>query len=104
MSLSSHSAKAGARLLRGVLGLVGFAAQQVRLWHGDDVVAGIDEVPLAGAAAGQFGEQKKPGAAEILQRSAAAERRMALLERKHVARVIDAGAGKRSDRSRRDRI
>src|ERR1700710_157069 len=87
-------------LLRGVLGLVGFAAQQVWLRHGDDVVAGIDEVDFAGDDAGQFGEQIEPGAAEVLQRHAAAERRRALLERKHIARVVDAGAGERTDRAR----
>ena len=79
-------------------------AQRVGMRHGDDVVAGIDEVDFAGDAGGKIREQIKPGAAEIVERHAAMQRRMALLEGEHGARVADAGAGQRADRSRRNRV
>ena len=52
--------------------------QLFRPRHRDDVVAGIDIVDLAGDAARQIRQQIERGAAELIQRHAAAERRMLL--------------------------
>jgi len=72
--------------------------------HCDDVVAGIDEVDFAGDAGGEIREQIKPRAAEVFQRHAAVQRRMALLEGEHGAGVADPRTRKGADRSRRNRI
>ena len=72
--------------------------------HRDDVVAGIDIMDFAGDAAGQIRQQIQRRAAEFVERHAAAERRMLLLEREHRAGIADPGARQRADRPRRDRI
>jgi hypothetical protein len=48
--------------------------QRVRLRHGDDVVAGIDEMDFAGDAGRQIRQEIQASAAQFLQRDAAAER------------------------------
>ena len=80
------------------------AFQLFRARHRDDVVAGIDIVDFAGDAARQIRQQIQRRAAELIQRHAAAERRMLLLEREHRARIADAGAGQRADRPGGNRI
>src|SRR5579883_416239 len=72
--------------------------------HGDDVVAGIDEVDFAGDAGREIGQKIKPGAAELVERYAAMQRRMTLLESEHRARVADTGARQGADWARGDRI
>ena len=59
---------------------------------------------FAGDAARQVRQQIQRRAAEFIQRHAAAERRMLLLERKHRARIADAGARQRADRAGRNRV
>ena len=78
--------------------------ERVGMRHGDDVVAGIDEMDVAGDAGRQIRKQIERGAADLLERHAAPQRRVALLESEHLARIADAGAGERADRPRRDRI
>ena len=56
--------------------------------HGDDVVAGIDEVDVAGDAGRQIRKKVERSAADLVERDTAAQRRMALLEAEHRARVI----------------
>ena len=43
-------------------------AQGVRMRHGDDIIAGIDEVNFAGHAGRKVGEKIEPGAAEVVER------------------------------------
>src|SRR4249919_4074340 len=81
-----------------VVASLAIAAQRLRVRHGDDVVAGIDEVDFAGHAGGEVGQQVERGAAELVEGDAAMQRRMPLLEGEHHARVADAGAGERADR------
>src|SRR4029077_21028653 len=57
--------------------------QGVRMRHGNDIIAGIDKVNFAGDAGRKVGEKIEPGAAEVVERNAAMQRRVALLERKH---------------------
>src|SRR5215470_2736891 len=70
--------------------------------HGDDIVAAIDKMNLAGDARREVRKQVESSTAEFIERHAAVQRRMALLECEHEARIRDAGARKRTDRSRRD--
>src|SRR5262249_58583247 len=72
-----------ATLLRGVLRGRILGAQVVRLRHRDDVVAGVDEMHLAGDAGREVGQKVKPGAAELVQGHAALERRVLLLVGEH---------------------
>src|ERR1700688_3888971 len=74
--------------------------QGIGVRHGDDIVAGIDEMDLAGDAAREIREQIKSGAAEIVKAPPASERGVPLLEREHHARIADPGAGQRADRPR----
>ena len=83
---------------------VAVAFRLFRPRHRDDVVAGIDEVDFAGDAAGEIRQQIQRRAAELVERDAAAERRMLLLEGEHRARIADAGAGQRADRAGRNRV
>ena len=80
------------------------AAQLVRPRHRDDVVAGIDEMDLAGDAAGQIRQQIKRGAAELVERDAAAAAANASAGTRTCARIADAGAGQRADRAGRNRV
>ena len=57
--------------------------ERVRMRHGDDVIAGIDEMNFAGDAGREVGKKIKSGAAEFVERYAAMQRRMPLLEREH---------------------
>ncbi len=97
-------------LLRRVLGGVAIAIrlaavlQRGGLWHGDDVVAGIDEVDVAGHAGGQIGEEIECRAADLVEGHAAAQGRVPLLEGEHLPCLADAGAGQRADRASGDRI
>ena len=72
--------------------------------HGDDVVAGIDEVDVAGHAGREIGQQIERGTADLVERHAAAQRRMTLLEREHETRIADPGARERADRAGRDGV
>src|SRR4029077_12242490 len=78
--------------------------ERVGLRHGDDVVSRINEVNLAGDAARKVGQEVKPSTTQFLEGHAAAERRISLLEREHVTRVGNTGAGERADRASRDRV
>src|ERR1700730_18799012 len=89
-------------LLRCVLGDGGlvrrsFVLERGRMRHGDDVVAGIDEVDVAGDAGGEVREQIERGTTDLVQRHAPAQGRVALLEGEHLPRVADAGTGQRAD-------
>src|SRR5262245_11174962 len=95
-----------ASLLRCVLGdsaLVrrGFVLERGGMRHSDDVVAGIDEVDIAGDAGGEVREQIERGTPDLVQRHAPAQWRVALLEGEHLPRVADAGTGQRADRPSR---
>src|SRR5262249_19318606 len=68
-------------------------AQRVRVRHGDDVIAAVDEMDFSSHAGRQVGEQVQRGAAKFLQRHPAMERRMPLLKGKHRARIPDASTG-----------
>src|SRR5438270_11109983 len=74
-------------LLRGVVGGLTAASlkvetlERVGVRHGDDVVARVDEVNVAGDAARKVREQIERGSADLVERYAAAERRVPLLER-----------------------
>ena len=59
---------------------------------------------LAGDARRQVRQQVQTCAAQFLQRHAAAERRVFLLEGEHIARVGNAGAGQRADGPCRDGV
>src|SRR5262245_49354459 len=58
----------------------GLVFERGRMRHGDDIVAGIHEVDLAGDAGREVGEEIERGAPDLVERDAAAQRRMALLE------------------------
>src|SRR5262245_1394834 len=94
----SRSASSRKSLIAGVSCAALIAAalligpQGVRMRHGDDVVAGIDKMNFAGHAGRKLGEEIEAGAAEIVEGDAAAQRRVALLEGEHHARIADAGA------------
>src|SRR5262249_62392766 len=75
--------------------------QRVRLRHGDDVVAGIDEMDFARDAGRQIRQEIQTSSTQLLQGDASAKRRMFLLEGEHVARVGNAGASERTDRPSR---
>src|ERR1700726_489700 len=64
--------------------------ERIGMRHGDDVVAGIDEMDLAGDPGGEVGQEVEPGAAEVVEGDAATQRRMALLKAEPVACVGDA--------------
>ncbi|CEG09918.1 ABC-type oligopeptide transport system, periplasmic component [Afipia felis] len=59
---------------------------------------------LAGDTTRQIRQQIQRRAAQFVERDAAAERRMLLLERKHRARIANAGARQRAHRPRRNRV
>src|SRR6266853_1154855 len=92
------------RLLQRAIRFGGIRLEGVGMRHGDDVVAAIDEMDLAGDAGREVGEEVEAGAAELVEGNAAAQRRMALLEAEHVARIGDAGARKGTDRPGRYRV
>src|SRR6516162_5296630 len=72
--------------------------------HGDDIVAGIDKMNLAGDAGREIRKQVESGAAEVVECHAAMQRRMALLEGEHKTCIGDPGSRKGANRSRRDRV
>ena len=86
------------RLLARVLGGAGLGLgfgvvdrpERLGIGHGDDVVAGIHEVDVAGDAGRQVGEEIERGAADLFDRYRAAQRRVALLEIEHQPGVGDA--------------
>src|SRR5260370_5391393 len=78
--------------------------ERVGMRHGDDIVAAIDKMNLAGDAGREVREQVESGAAKLVERHAAMQRRMALLEGEHETRIGDAGSRQRTDGSRRNRI
>src|SRR4051812_8377102 len=78
--------------------------QIVRLLHRDNVVAGIDEVDVAGDAGGKIGQQVQRSTSVFVDAAAAPQRRMLLLEREQGARTAEAGAGRGTDRPRRNRV
>src|SRR5258707_10264178 len=82
----------------------GISPERVGMWHGDDIVAAIDKMNLAGDAGREVREQVESGAAKLFERDAAMQRRMALLEGEHETRISDAGSRQRADGSRRNRI
>ncbi len=59
---------------------------------------------FAGDTGGEVGEEIHPGAAELVERDPALQRRMLLLKREHEARIGNAGAGERPDRPRGDGV
>src|SRR5580704_1027022 len=79
-------------------------AQRLGVRHGDDVVAGIDEVNFPGHARRKAGEQIKSGAAQIVERDTAMQRRVTLLKGEHRTRITYAGTGECPNRPGRDRI
>src|SRR5260370_13204473 len=78
--------------------------ERVGMRHGDDIVAAIDKMNLAGDARREGREQVESGAAKLFERHAAMQRRMALLEGEHETRIGDAGSRQRADGPRRNRI
>src|ERR1700745_1696756 len=90
-------------LLRCILGdggLVrrGFVLERGRMRHGDDVVAGIDEVDVAGDAGGEVREKIERGTTVRVQRPAPTRVRGPLLKDEPLPRAADAGTGQRADR------
>src|SRR5215468_11339456 len=61
----------------------GVRTERVGMRHGDDIVAAIDKMNLAGDAGREVREQVESGAAQLVERHAAMQRRMALLEGEH---------------------
>src|ERR1700733_12862991 len=72
--------------------------------HADDMVAAIDMMDLAGDARRQIAQQIKPGAADILDRRVALQRRVELVPFEDVAEIADPRGSQRLDRPRRDRV
>ena len=75
-----------------------------RPWHGNDVVAEIDEMRLAGDAARQGGQQVQRRSTKLVQRHTTAKRRVPLLKGKHRARIANAGTCQRPNWACRNRI
>src|SRR5260370_18750684 len=75
----------------------GIGPERVGMGHGDDVVAAIDKMNLAGDAGREVREQVESGAAKLFECHAAMQRRMALLECEHETRIPDPGSRHRAD-------
>src|SRR5258705_769360 len=75
-----------ARILGGRVAMAGVIAvsQRAGLRHCDDVEAGIDELDIARDSARQIGEQIDRRTADLIERHAAPQRRMPLLEGEHL--------------------
>src|SRR3954464_6397891 len=72
--------------------------------HADDMVAAIDMVNLAGDPGRQIAEQIHPGAADLLDRDVALQRRIELVPFQDIAEVADPGGCQCLDRPGRDRV
>src|SRR5690348_12390017 len=75
--------------------------RRVHRLHADDVIAAIDVVHLAGDARAQIAQQIEPGAADLLDRDVALERRVVLIPFENIAEVADARGGERDRKSTR---
>src|ERR1700674_588384 len=76
----------------------------VGAFHADDVIPAIDVVPLTGHPGRQIAQQVNPGAADILDRDVALQRRIELVPFEDVVEIADPRGRQRPDRSGRDRI
>src|SRR5437763_3245124 len=72
--------------------------------HADHVITAIDMMDFAANPGRQIAQQIKPGAADILDRDIALQRRIVLVPFQDVVEVADPGRSERSDRSGRDRV
>ncbi len=72
--------------------------------HGDDVVAGVDVVDLAGRARRKIRKEIEARAADLLDRHGPTQRRVPLLIVEHQPRVGDARARQSADGSGGDRV
>src|SRR5262245_10769072 len=63
---------------------------RVRMFHTDDVVAGVDVMNLASHPARKIAEEIDRGIADLLDRDAAAQRRVVLVPFEDVAEVANA--------------
>jgi len=70
----------------------------------DDVVAGVDEVDLAGDAAREVGQQVQRGVADLLLRHGAVHRRALLHDAEDLAEVRDSRRCQRADGPRGNRV
>src|SRR5713101_7754076 len=77
---------------------------RVRMFHSNDVVAGIDVMNLARHAAREVAEEIDRSVADLLNRDAAAQRRVVLVPFEDVAEVTDARRRQRLDRAGGDGI
>src|SRR5262249_5358490 len=77
---------------------------RVRGLEADHMIASIDMVHLAADPAGQIAQQVKPGAADILDRDVALQRRIVLVPLQDVVEIADPRRGQRPDRPRRDGV
>ena len=75
-----------------------------RVLHADDVVAAIDMVDLARHPGCQMRQQIETGAAHLLGRHIASERRVQLIPLENVAEVADAAGRQRLDRAGADGV
>src|SRR6185437_12230078 len=80
------------------------AIERRRGRYADDVVAGVDEVHLAGDAARQVAEQIGGGAADLVERDVELERRLRLVPLEHGPGVADGRAGQRAHRAGGNRV
>src|SRR5690606_11990199 len=71
---------------------------RVHRFHADHVIAGIDVMNLAGDAARQVAQEIEAGAADVVDRDVALERRIVLVPFQNVAEIADPGGGERLDR------
>src|SRR6266852_6108710 len=76
----------------------------VGAFHADDVIAAIDVVHLPGDPGRQIAQQINPGAADILDRDVALQRRIELVPFEDVVEIADPRGGQRPDRTGRDRV
>src|SRR5947207_529466 len=68
--------------------------------HANDVIAAVDMMDLAGDARRQIAQQIESGAADILDRGIALQRRIVLIPFEDVVEVADPGGGERPNRPR----
>src|SRR5205814_1873110 len=63
---------------------------RVRMFHADDMIAGVDVMNLSRHAAGQVGEQIDSGIADLVGRHVAPQWRIELRPLEDVAKIADA--------------
>src|SRR6185295_10899554 len=75
-----------------------------RAQHADDVIAAVDMVDFAGNAGRQLAQEIDSGAADLVGRDVALQRRVQLVPPEDIAEIADAGGGQRLDRASGDGV